>query len=70
MSLAIVAAVLIPAFGTQVLPADMRLQLFTTLEGLDWTTVGLGAAIVLVLLDLLLMAAAMTRFQRARLILD
>jgi ABC-2 type transport system permease protein len=70
MSIAIVAAIMLPILGLQAIPADTRRQLLTTLAGLDWVAIGTGAAIVLALLDLLLLAAALARFQRARLILD
>jgi ABC-2 type transport system permease protein len=70
MNLAIVVVFLAPAFGIRALPENVRSQFLTTLEGLDWTTIGIGAAFVLFVLDLLLLAAAMARFQRARLILD
>ncbi len=70
MNLAIFAVVLIPVLGLQVLPVDVRRQVFTLLGGLDWLTIGVGAAAILAVADLLLLAAAMARFQRARLILD
>ena len=70
MNLAIFAVVLVPVLGLQVLPVDMRRQVFTTLGGLDWLTIGVGAAAILAVADFLLLAAAMARFQRARLILD
>jgi ABC-2 type transport system permease protein len=70
MNLAIFAVVLIPVLGLQVLPQDVRRQVFTTLSGLDWLTIGVGAAAILAVVDLLLLAAAMARFQRAKLILD
>ncbi len=70
MNLAIFAVVLVPVLVLQVLPLDVRRQVVTALNGLDWVTIGIGAAVLLVLADLLLLAAAMARFQRARLILD
>jgi ABC-2 type transport system permease protein len=70
MNLAIFAVVLVPVLVLQVLPPDVRRQVVTALNGLDWVTIGVGAGVLLVLADLLLLAAAMARFQRARLILD
>ncbi len=70
MNLAIFAVVLVPVLVLQVLPLDVRRQVVTALNGLDWVTIGVGAAVLLALADLLLLAAAMARFQRARLILD
>ncbi len=70
MNLAIFAVVLVPVLLLQALPIDTRRQVVATLNGLDWGTIALGAAVLLVVVDLLLLAAAMARFQRARLILD
>jgi ABC-2 type transport system permease protein len=70
MNLAIFAVILVPVLVLQVLPEDVRHQVFTTLSGLDWSTIGVGAAVFFALVDVLLLGAAMARFQRARLILD
>ena len=70
MSLAVVAALLVPAFAIPALPPDLRQQVIDTLVGFDWLTIGVGLAAILVVLDLALFAAAMLRFQRSRLILD
>jgi ABC-2 type transport system permease protein len=70
MNLAIFAVVLIPVIVLGILPQDVRRQLLEALSGLDWATIGVGAAVFLVVVDLLLLSAAMARFQRARLILD
>jgi ABC-2 type transport system permease protein len=70
MSLAIVAAVLVPILALQALPRDVRLQVATTLAELDWLTIGIIAAAALLVLDLALLLAATTRFRRTRLILD
>ncbi len=70
MNLAIFAVILVPVLALQVLPVDVRRQALTALNGLDWLTIGVGAAAILAAADLLLLGAAMARFQRARLILD
>ncbi len=70
MNLAIFAVVLIPVLLLQVLPVDVRRQVGTTLTSLDWPTIAIGLGIVLVLADLLLLAAALARFQRTKLILE
>jgi hypothetical protein len=49
---------------------ETQAKLATTLAGLDRPTIAVGLAIALALLDLVLLAAATTRFRRARLILD
>jgi ABC-2 type transport system permease protein len=70
MSLALVAVLLVPALGIPALPADLRHHVSDTLAGLDWLTIGVGLAAILVVLDVALFAAATQRFQRTRLILD
>ena len=70
MSLALVAVLLVPALAIPALPADLRRQVIDTLLGLDWLTIGVGLAAILVVLDVALFSAAMLRFQRTRLILD
>ncbi len=70
MSLAIVAVLLVPAFVIPALPADVRHQVIDTLVGLDWLTIGIGVAAILLVLDVALLTAATRRFQRTRLILD
>ena len=70
MSLALVTVLLVPALGIPALPADMRRQVIDALVGLDWLTIGIGVASILVVPDVALFAAATVRFQRTRLILD
>ena len=70
MNLAIFAVVLVPVLVLQVLPVDVRREIGRTLVNLDWPTIAAGLAIALVLADLLLLAAALARFQRTKLILE
>ncbi len=70
MNLAIIVLMFAPIFALRALPEDVRVQLASTLAGLDWPTIAIGLAVVITVLDLLLLAAAMARFRRARLILD
>jgi ABC-2 type transport system permease protein len=70
INVAIVAVVFVPVLVLEMLPVEMRRGVLTGLNGLDWGAVAAGAALVLVLVDLLLLAAAMARFRRAELILD
>ena len=61
---------LAPVLILQALPPETRLQLARTLASLDWTVIGGAAAAVLAALDLLLLAGALARFHRTKLILD
>ena len=70
MRLASIVLMLVPLFGGQVLPVAWRARLLMALATVDVTNVVLVGAGVLILLDAVLLAAAMARFQRARLILD
>ncbi len=60
----------IPIFVLQFLPPETQAQLFQFLSRADPTQIALGAGVFLVLLDAGLLAAALARFRRARLILD
>lgn len=57
-------------FGLQALPPAWKAWLFRTFPGAHLGTTALIGGAVLLALDLLLISAAMARFQRARLILD
>jgi ABC-2 type transport system permease protein len=62
--------VFIPSFGFPLLPVELRQRLLQALAGADVAQLILVAGLILVVLDAGLLAAAMARFQRARLILD
>ncbi len=67
------ASILLPAFlvfGFLALPGEWKVQLAERLVRASTTQTVIGAAVVLVIVDAGLFAAAMARFQRARLILD
>ncbi len=68
MSFALMALVFGIGFGGQALPDAWKVRLAQTLAGMDTSLALLISAGVLVLLDFGLLAAAMGRFQRARLI--
>ena len=70
MSIATMVLLFVPIFGVQALPAEVKGRLAGTLATMDVTRIVLIAAAVLAVLDAGLLAAAMARFQRARLILD
>jgi len=70
MSIAIMVLLFVPVFGLQALPAETTARLLTWVEDVGMTGITLAAAGVLLVLDGALLAAAMARFQRARLILD
>jgi ABC-2 type transport system permease protein len=66
----ITVVLILPSFGTLLLPADLQARFFKWLVEADVTTVVLGVLAVLLVIDAALLAAALARFQRARLILD
>ncbi|MGC8633131.1 MAG: ABC transporter permease [Candidatus Limnocylindrales bacterium] len=70
INVAIVAVVFVPLLVLEMLPLEARRGLVTGLNGLDWGMIAVGAGLLLVLVDLLLLMAAMARFRRAELILD
>jgi ABC-2 type transport system permease protein len=70
MRLASMLLMLVPLFGGRLLPAVWQARLLATLVTLGTTNVLLLGVGVLILLDAVLLAAAMARFRRARLILD
>lgn len=66
----IIFALFIPIFVVQFLPQDVQIQIFRTLDRANPSQITLAAALVLLVLDAGLIAAAMARFKRSRLILD
>jgi ABC-2 type transport system permease protein len=60
----------IPLFLLPLLPPEIQSRVTEAVAAADSTTLALGAAALLVTLDLVLLLAARARFQRARLILD
>jgi hypothetical protein len=54
----------------QALPASIRNTIGRALETANLTAVGLGAALVVLTLDVGLLAVGIARFQRTRLILE
>ena len=70
LSLAIVLLTILPLFGFRALPDDWRVQLARAIVTASTTQIVVVVAAVLVVLDAGLLAIAMARFQRARLILD
>ncbi len=70
MGIAIMLLLFVPMLGFQALPRDTQMSLVLTLAGLDVTNLVLGAGAVLLALDMAFLAAALGRFQRAKLILD
>ena len=70
MSLFILALIFIPVFGLQMLPATTRAELINLLSTTGTGGLLLIVLVLLVALDGVLLALAMARFQRAKLILD
>ncbi len=60
----------VPLFLIPLLPEAWKVRIAAFLSTASVTTIALTAAIILLLLDLFLLAAAMDRFQRSKLILD
>lgn len=58
------------SFGTMLLPEQLRTQVFLAIMNADIAAIALIAGAVLMVVNTLLIAAAMARFKRARLILD
>jgi len=61
---------LLPSIGTMILPADLQAQVFKWLTEADVTTLVIGVLAALFVVDAALLAAALARFQRTKLILD
>jgi ABC-2 type transport system permease protein len=61
---------LLPSIGTMILPADLQVRIFKWLIEADVTGLVLGVMAALLVVDAALLAAALARFQRTRLILD
>ncbi|MBC7264060.1 MAG: ABC transporter permease [Chloroflexi bacterium] len=70
LSLSIMLLLFVPTFGIQALPVEWRLRLAEMLAAVDVAKIALIGGTVMTVLDIGLLAAAMARFQRARLILD
>jgi len=70
LSIGTVVLLFVPIFGIRALPPETQARLMELLQGGDVGQTLAVAAFILVMLDLGLLAAAMARFQRARLILD
>jgi len=70
LSIAIMLLLFVPVFGFQALPAEWKARLVQALANADTTRLVLAAVVVLVVADIGLLAAAMRRFRRGRLIAD
>lgn len=70
LSISIMLILFVPLFGIQALPAEWKRAIGEAIEGTDIKRAALFAVGGLVVVDLLLLGAAMKRFRRARLILD
>ena len=70
LSIGTLVLLFVPIFGIRALPPEAQARLFGLLEGGDVGLIAAIAVLVLAVLDVGLLAAAMARFQRARLILD
>ncbi len=70
LSIGILLLVWMPIIGAQVLSPQAKQRLALFLVSLDPFLVGVAAVCVLVVLDIIVLALALARFQRCRLILD
>lgn len=70
LSMAVMLLLFVPGFGAQALPAEWKARLVQALVVAGLTKIVLIVVAVLAVVDMGLLAAAMVRFQRARLILD
>ncbi|OAT79346.1 ABC transporter permease [Desulfotomaculum copahuensis] len=70
LSIGLMVLVFVPIFVVNALPAGWKAHLFKTMTAAGVTRIVLYAAVVLLVLDLVLLAAGIARFKRARLILD
>ncbi len=70
LSLAIMLLLFVPTFGVQALPEGWKMRLFETFMAMDITGFVVTVMVILAMLNVGLLAAAMTRFRRAQLILD
>jgi ABC-2 type transport system permease protein len=70
MSLWMIFLWLLPTLGLQFLPENVKAGIFSWLEKVNLTAVFLAVIGLMVVVSIALIAAAMARFRRARLILD
>ncbi|MGB9737942.1 MAG: ABC-2 type transporter [Chloroflexus aggregans] len=68
LSIAVMLLIFLPTFGLQMLPAAWQERLLKSVANWDVTQTVLTAIVVLVVIDSILIGAAMRRFQRTRLI--
>jgi hypothetical protein len=70
MSIAIMLLIFVPIFGSQALPGEWRKRLAEALVNAGATRIMFVVMAALIVLSAGLLAVAMARFKRARLILD
>jgi ABC-2 type transport system permease protein len=70
LSIAIMVLLFLPIFGIQALPLEWKARLLEIFTSMDTTRLIMLAVVVLALFSTGLLAAAMTRFRRAQLILQ
>ena len=70
LSIAIMVLLFVPVFGIQAFPEEWKARLLETFMAMDITRLVVIVVVILAMLNVGLLAAAMTRFRRAQLILD
>lgn len=68
LSIGVMIMLFVPIFGFQALPADLQARLFSAASSVSSTRLSIGAVVVLLALDAILLSAARVRFRRSRLI--
>ncbi|MHB1007561.1 MAG: ABC transporter permease [Chloroflexota bacterium] len=70
LSIAIMVLLFVPVLGLQALPGEIRREFGQLVSRLDLVGVVVAAGLTLLVVDAILLAAALARFRRAKLILD
>jgi ABC-2 type transport system permease protein len=70
MGLAVMLLFLVPMFGVQAIPEEIRLKVAKFLSGVDITLAIVVVLLLLLVFDIALILAALARFRRTHLILD
>ena len=70
LSIGAILIIIVPMLGIQMLPNELKSRLLHSISHVDVMSAVLIAVAAVVVLDILLLAFTMSRFKRARLILD
>lgn len=70
LSIGMMAVIFVPIFATRAIPEDIRNRILHAARDAGLTTVGVLLAVAIIIVDAIVLAIVMTRFQRSKLILD